>query len=281
MARADGRSVLVTGASSGIGEACALQLASRGWKVFAGVRSDDAIARLSATGYGDVTPLRMDVTDAASIRAAAEFITRETGTRGLTGLVNNAGIAVAAPLEFLTLDMLREQLEVNVIGQLAVTQAMLPLLRTARGRIVNMGSVSGRVALPFLAPYAMSKFALEAMSDSLRVELAAWRIHVAVIEPGVIDTPIWRRSLAAADRLLGELPKTAHDLYGAMMTPMRQAVMKLRGSPVTTVVRAVLHALSARRPRARYVVGGDSRIRLLLDALPWRMRDRIILSSLR
>ena len=269
------RAVVVTGASSGIGEACALHLAARGFRVFAGVRTKDAAENLRRHGHATLTPLHIDVRDAASIDAAAGTVASATSGR-LFGLVNNAGIAVAAPLEFLPLDLLREQLEVNVIGQLAVTQAMLPMLRADRGRIVNMGSVSGRVSMPFLGPYAMSKFALEAISDALRVELRAWGIHVAVIEPGVIETPIWKRSLAAADTMLARLPKAAHDLYGPTMDTMRSLVIKLRGSPVDTVVKAVLHALTARRPKARYLVGRDARARVLLDRLPWRVRDRII-----
>lgn len=273
------RAVVVTGASSGIGEACALQLAARGFRVFAGVRTEDAAESLRRHGHATLTPLHIDVRHSASIDAAAATVASETSGR-LSGLVNNAGIAVAAPLEFLPLDLLREQLEVNVIGQLAVTQAMLPMLRADRGRIVNMGSVSGRVSMPFLGPYAMSKFALEAISDALRVELRAWGIHVAVIEPGVIETPIWKRSLAAADTMLARLPKAAHDLYGPTMDTMRSLVIKLRGSPVDTVVKAVLHALTARRPKARYLVGRDARARVLLDRLPWRVRDRIIQNAL-
>jgi NAD(P)-dependent dehydrogenase (short-subunit alcohol dehydrogenase family) len=273
--------VVVTGASSGIGEACALHLAAKGLRVYAGVRTEEAASRLLAAGHSSLRTVRIDVRDVATIQAAAALIRNETGSGGLAGLVNNAGIAVAAPLEFLPLELLREQLEVNLVGQIAVTQALIPLLRSGRGRIVNMGSVSGRVALPFLSPYAMSKFALEAMTDSLRVELRPWGIHVAVVEPGVIETPIWQRSLAAAESMLEKLPQAAHELYGPAIAAVRHSVLKLRGAPVATVVRAVVHALTAPRPRARYVVGLDARVRLMLDTLPWRMRDRIIHNALR
>jgi NAD(P)-dependent dehydrogenase (short-subunit alcohol dehydrogenase family) len=275
------RSVLVTGASSGIGEACALELARRGWRVFAGVRTDEAADRLQRASANAVEPVRLDVCDEAAIRAVAELIERETAGAGLHGLVNNAGVAIAAPLEFLPLDLLRRQLEVNVVGQLAVTQAMLPALRAARGRVVNVGSISGRIAMPFLGPYAASKFALEALTDALRVELRPWGIHVAVIEPGVIATPIWQRGLAAADAMVERLPPAAHKLYGHAMAVMRHKVAQLRGQPVRIVTRPVVHALSARRPRARYVVGLDARSRLVLNALPWRVRDYVIQSALR
>ncbi|HEY7923524.1 MAG TPA: SDR family oxidoreductase, partial [Vicinamibacteria bacterium] len=177
------RTALVTGASSGIGAACAARLVRSGWRVLAGVRrKGDA-----PEGTEEV---QLDVTDAAQIKAAAD------GVEELHALVNNAGIAIAMPLEFVPLDELRHQLEVNVVGQVAVTQAFLPVLRRARGRIVFVGSIAGRSALPFLGPYAASKHALEAIADSLRVELRPWGIHVAIVEPGSIRTPIWTRGAA-------------------------------------------------------------------------------------
>lgn len=272
---------LVTGASSGIGEACALRLAELGYRVFAGVRNDEAAGRLRSRAPDLITPLQLDVSDAGSVRAAAERIAAGTGGAGLDGLVNNAGIAVAAPLEFLPLDALREQLEINVVGQLAVTQALLPLLRTARGRIVNMGSISGRVALPFVGPYTASKFALEALTDSLRVELRPWGIHVAIVEPGVIATPIWKRSLAAFDAMLERMPPQVVELYGPAMRVVRSRVSRLPGASTEGVVRAVVHALTARRPRARYLVGVDARARLILNWMPWRLRDRAVARALR
>lgn len=271
----------ITGCSSGIGEACALRLAELGYRVFAGVRSDDAADHLRGKASALLTPLRLDVGDAESIHSAAEIIATATRGSGLDGLVNNAGIAVAAPLEFLPLDELREQLEINVVGQVAVTQAMLPLLRTARGRIVNMGSISGRVALPFVGPYTASKFALEALTDSLRVELRPWGIHVAIVEPGVIATPIWKRSLAAFDTMLAKMPPEVVELYGPAMRVVRSRVSRLPGASTEGVVHAVVHALTARRPRARYLVGVDARARLILNWLPWRVRDRAVARALR
>ena len=258
-----------------------LHLAGLGHRVFAGVRTEEAAERLRRLAPDQITPLRVDVSDVDSVRSAAAVIASATGSAGVDGLVNNAGIAVAAPLEFLPLDALREQLEVNVVGQIAVTQALLPSLRTARGRIVNIGSISGRVALPFVGPYTASKFALEALTDSLRVELRPWGIHVAIVEPGVIATPIWKRSLAAFDAMLENMPPQVIELYGPAMRVVRSRVSRLPGASTEGVVRAVVHALTARRPRARYLVGADARARLILNWMPWRLRDRAVARALR
>jgi NAD(P)-dependent dehydrogenase (short-subunit alcohol dehydrogenase family) len=178
--------VLVTGASSGIGEATASHLASLGFRVFAGVRKDEDAERLRER----VTPVKLDVVDEESIATARREV-EEAAPDGLAGLVNNAGVSVSGPVEFIPLEELRRQLEVNVIGQVAVTQAFLPAIRRARGRIVNVSSVGGRVALPLMSPYNASKFALEAVSDSLRREVRQFGVHVAVVEPGAIRTRIW------------------------------------------------------------------------------------------
>ena len=214
-------SVLITGASTGIGEACALHLDQLGWRVFAGVRKDADGDALRAKASARLLPVRIDVVDAASIAAAREVVLRELGDRGLDGLVNNAGIAIAAPLEFVPIEDLRRQLEINVIGQIAVTQAFLAPIRKARGRVVNMGSIGGRLATPFLGPYNASKFALEALTDSLRAELRPWGIQVAVIEPGSIATPIWEKSTAEADRMEATLPPEGHALYGKAIKALR------------------------------------------------------------
>lgn len=272
---------VVTGASSGIGEACALRLAALGYRVFAGVRNDQAADRLRQKSPDRLMPLRLDVSDAESVRSASEVVAAATAATGLQGLVNNAGIAVAGPLEFLPLDALRDQLEVNVIGQVAVTQALLPSLRAAQGRIVNVGSISGRVALPFVGPYTASKFALEALTDSLRVELRPWGIHVAIVEPGITATPIWQRSLAAFDAMLQRMPPQVLELYGPAMHVVRSRVSRLPGASVKGAVQAVVHALTARRPRARYLVGVDARARLILNWIPWRLRDTLVARALR
>lgn len=269
------RTVLVTGASSGIGEACVRHLDSLGFRVLAGFRDEAAGARLRAISPR-VHPLRLDVADAGSIGDAGDAVADALDGGPLAGLVNNAGIAVAAPLEFVPIDALRRQLEVNVVGQVAVTQAMLPLLRRGRGRVVFMGSISGRFASPFLGPYAASKFALEAIADALRLELRPWGMHVAIVEPGVIATPIWRKSLASALELADRMSPRAAELYGAALRGVEERVRTIGGIPPERVARVVAHALTARRPRARYLVGADARVGVALNALPTRLRDSLV-----
>ncbi len=254
---------MVTGASSGIGEACATRLARSGWRVLAGVR------RRGEAPEG-TEEVELDVTDAAQIQAAAE------GVEELHALVNNAGIAIAMPLEFVPLDELRHQLEVNLVGQVAVTQAFLPALRRARGRIIFVGSIAGKSALPFLGPYAASKHALEAVADSLRLELRPWGIRVSIVEPGSIKTPIWTRGAAKADELLGSNPRAA-ELYGDRVAAFRRVAVKrgAGGAPAEKVAEVVESALTAERPRARYLVGKDARIRAGVERLPARARDRL------
>jgi NAD(P)-dependent dehydrogenase (short-subunit alcohol dehydrogenase family) len=257
------RTALVTGASSGIGEACAARLARSGWRVLSGVRRPGD----APVGTEEVV---LDVTDAGQIQSAAE------GVEELHALVNNAGIAIAMPLEFVPLDELRHQLEVNLIGQVAVTQAFLPALRRSRGRIVFVGSIAGKSALPFLGPYAASKHALEAVADSLRLELRPWEIRVSIVEPGSIKTPIWTRGAHKADELLSADDRAA-ELYGDRVAAFRRVAVKrgAGGAPAEKVAEVVETALTAERPRARYLVGKDARIRAGVERLPARARDRV------
>ncbi|HJO32581.1 MAG: SDR family oxidoreductase [Anaerolineales bacterium] len=274
------KAVVITGASTGIGRACALHLHALGFSVFAGIRKTaDGEALRAATGER-LQPVYLDVTDGESIRAAARTV--EAGCRdgGLAGLVNNAGIAVAGPLEFLPLDSLRSQLEINVVGQIAVTQALLALLRRAGGRIVNMSSVSGRVAAPFLGPYSASKFALEALSDCMRLELRPWGISVSVVQPGPIATPIWNKSRAATKNMLAELPTQAQQLYGAATRAAgkwERDMTREMPSPMVAA-RAVEHALTAPRPRTRYRIGRVGHVAdLVARFAPDRLRDWLLI----
>lgn len=273
------RGVVITGSSTGIGAACALELDRRGFRVFAGVRSEADGKRLHDQARGKLTPILIDVTDAESIAAAADVVSEATGHAGLAGLVNNAGIVVAGPLEIVPLEKLRRQLEVNVVGQVAVIQAFLPLLRIGKGRIVNVGSLNGRLAAPYVGPYSASKFALEALTDALRTELRNWGIAVSIVEPANVDTPIWEKSLAAADEAAEEVAPEALELYQADLDAMRAAVRRLADGamPAARVVRAVVHALCARRPKTRYPVGLQAR--LAIRAAKWipdRIRDWFI-----
>ena len=272
--------VVVTGAAKGIGRACVVRLARR-FRVYAGVRNLADGESLRAEAGDSVVPVQLEVTDPDAIAAAAEFIRGDLDGAMLTGLVNNAGIAVAGPLEFLPITELRKQLEVNVVGQVAVAQAMLPMLRESRGRIVNMGSIAGLSALPMTGPYAASKFALEAITDSLRVELLPFGVDVIIIEPGVIATPIWETSMEAADKVLAQMPPKAFEYYGVIIERVKARAMNgMGGLPADAVAQVVEHALTARKPKTRYMVGNDAKVRALLRFLPDRTRDRLIAKQL-
>jgi NAD(P)-dependent dehydrogenase (short-subunit alcohol dehydrogenase family) len=282
--RLSSMAVVVTGASTGIGAACALDCAGRGMTVFAGVRDPGAGEALAAKGGPLLIPIILDVTDEPSIARSVETVQRVIGDDGLGGLVNNAGIAIGSPLEVIALSQLRKQLEVNVIGQIAVTQAFLPLLRRARGRIVNMGSIAGRGTIPLLGPYSASKFALEALTDALRMELQPWGIHVSIIEPGAIATPIWEKSEKAAGHLEASASKEAKALYGEAVIRIREAIVQAskRAIPPAAVVHAVHHALTAPHPHTRYLVGADARARAwMVKWLPDRVQDRLLTWALK
>jgi NAD(P)-dependent dehydrogenase (short-subunit alcohol dehydrogenase family) len=270
--------VLITGASSGIGRACALHLDALGWRVFAGVRTPAAAQELTAAASPRLTPLTLEVTDPDSISGALAQV-ETAAPEGLRGLVNNAGTAISGPLEFLPIDALRKQLEINVVGPVAVTQAALEQLRRARGRVINMSSVGGRTVMPFMGPYHASKFAVEAITDALRRELRPWGIRVVAIEPGSIDTPIWSKGQAQAEELSDRLPAHARELYGHRVQRMAELAQSTgaRGLPPEAVARAVARALTARHPRSRYVVGRDARFQIAaFTLLPDRLVDRVL-----
>jgi NAD(P)-dependent dehydrogenase (short-subunit alcohol dehydrogenase family) len=258
---------LVTGASSGIGEACALRLAGAGHRVIAGVRREADGDRLTARA-GSIVPALLDVTDGAQIDA---LVTRldDLGTSGLDGLVNNAGIARGGPIEFLPIDEWRFQLEVNVLGQIAVTKALIPLLRRKPGRVVFIGSISGRISTPYLAPYGASKHAIEAVAESLREELRPWDVAVSVVEPGAVRTPIWAKGRAFADDLEGRLPDEAHDLYGGAIQDLRRTIdtQEQVGVSPDRVAAVVERALTTARPRYRYLIGHDAKGAGILERL--------------
>ena len=237
-------------------------MARAGWDVYACARRDEDLERLREA---DLQAVRLDVTDPDSIAAAKA----ELDERGLRGLVNNAGIAISAPIELVPLDELRRQLEVNLVGQVAVTQAFMPNVREAKGRIVNVSSIGGRIALPMVGPYAASKFGLEAVSDSLRRELRPWGIHVSVIEPGAVVTPIWDKGRAAADEMEAAMGERGRKLYGRLADRLRKETEKItaRGVAPDEVAKAIEAALTSPRPKTRYVVGRDAKVRLKIKAL--------------
>src|SRR5438552_11501803 len=261
-------SVVVTGVSSGIGAAIARHLAVRGFRVFGTVRRAEDGAVIAKDG---VTPVRMDVTDEASIARARDEVTQALGAAPLIGLVNNAGIPAGGPLELLPIAHIRQVLEVNLIGAVAVTQAFLPLLKAARGRIVNITSVAGRAALPFMGPYAASKFALEAVSDSRRRELLPFGVRVIVIEPGSFQTRIWSKVEAM------DMSRYQASPYGEALARFARAALRgaERAPPPDKVARAVWRALTARRPPLRMVVTPHRLDRLSLW-IPDRLLDWLI-----
>jgi NAD(P)-dependent dehydrogenase (short-subunit alcohol dehydrogenase family) len=270
--------VIVTGASSGIGEACVRRLAQGGFDVFAGVRKDEDAERADAI-HARVKPLKIDVADESSVTAAAQ----EVGDGPVAGLVNNAGISVTGPLEFVPLDEFRHQFEVNVIGQIGVTQAFLPGIRAAKGRIVNIGSVGGKVAAPLLSPYAASKFAMEGITDSLRRELRPLGVHVAIVEPGAVATEIWRKGIAAADELIDNAPPEAEAIYEKVIAAIRAQAAKATAEaiPPDEVAKVVEHALTASKPRVRYPVGRDAKMRIrAAGLLPDKAFDALLARAL-
>ncbi len=270
-------SVLITGASTGIGKACALLLDRSGYRVFAGIRKEKDGQRLQTEGTGNIFPITLDITDADQIAKAVETVTDalEPGS-GLAGLVNNAGIVMAGPLEFLPIDSLRRQLEVNVIGHVAVIQAFLPLIQKGCGRIVNIGSTAAFFAAPFLGAYAASKFAMEAVADSLRRELLPRGIFVSVVEPGYTETPIWDKGYDQADQLMEGFAAHAKDLYVNPFNRGRKFLDKGRHQAISpeVIAKAVSRAIGSKRPKTRYLVGTDTHVlALAAKFLPDRLGD--------
>ena len=281
---------LITGASTGIGRATALRLTASGWTVLAGVRDPAAGERLvadastAATGApsGRLLPLALEVTDTAQVAAAAARVEQEaardgvSSRGGLDALINNAGMGIGGPLELVSAEDLRRQFDVNVLAQVAVTQALLPALRRAGGRIVFVSSIGGRVAMAFTAPYAASKHAIEAFGDALRVELRSSGVQVALVEPGSVATPIWDKSRAEAERVV--IPPELQGVYGAIPAAMDKVLEDTarRGIPPEQVAATIERALTAQRMRARYVVGRDAKAMLLVRRLlPDLVFDRV------
>ena len=266
-------SVLVTGASTGIGRATALRLDGAGWRVFAGVRREEDAQSLREAGSANLEPLILDVTDPEQIAAAA---TRIGGH--LDGLVNNAGAALPSPLETMPIEDFRRQLEVNLVAHVAVTQALAPALRAAQGRVVFISSIGGRLAFPLTGAYHAAKFGIEAVGDVFRQELRPWGIEVAIVEPGSIDTPIWDRGEKTADEIGSRSPQR-EALYGKAIESYRKVIKATaeRGIPPEKVAKAIEHALTAKRPRTRYLVGIDAKVQARLKhVIPTRVFDRIV-----
>lgn len=276
------KSVVVTGASTGIGWGCAKILVKKGFRVFGSVRKQADADRLSKEFGKNFTPLLFDVTDAAAVRKGAEQVAAALGNETLSGLVNNAGIAIAGPLLYLDVDEFRQQLEVNLTGQLIAIQAFAPLLGadTSRkgkpGRIVNITSVGGRTANPFMGPYNASKFGFEGLSESLRRELMLFGIDVIVVAPGAVATPIWDK----ADQV--DVSRYANTPYAEALNKVRAFMLSMgrNGFPPEKIGTAVWKALTLARPKVHYTVTPDRMQNFMVTTLPKRMVDNIVAGRL-
>lgn len=271
--------VFVTGAAKGIGRAISLHLSKQGFTVIAGVRNAADGEELQHQAASRLEYVLIDVTNQAQVEQAAAQIGKIVGDTGLAALVNNAGIAVAAPLEFVPIEEFRYQLEVNLIGQIAVIQTLVPYLRKTQGRIINITSIGGRVAGPMLGAYHASKYGMEAVTDTLRAELKSWGIEVVAIEPGAVATPIWETASAAADKIIEQMPQQVNEFYGEAIAKTRKsaAINSKKGIDPEQVAIVVEKALNATRPKTRYLVGPDAKIAgLFVSKLPDRLRDRVL-----
>jgi NAD(P)-dependent dehydrogenase (short-subunit alcohol dehydrogenase family) len=277
------RAVLVTGASSGIGQDCALYLDKLGYQVFAGVRKEEDGAALRQQASARLIPVCLDVTNNESITRAKELLLDKTGGKGLWGLVNNAGVSSNGPLEFYPMDEIRQMFEVNVFGLLAVTQTFLPLLRTGQGRIINISSVSAMMAFPFAGPYCASKYSVEVMSDCLRMELSPWSIPVSVIEPAYIASAMWNKSHQTTAGFIQALPVAGQQYYGRNLTKLNElgARQGAKGDSPERIAKVVAKILVARRPGALYREGRVVNFLRFMKLLPRGIREKMLTMQLK
>jgi NAD(P)-dependent dehydrogenase (short-subunit alcohol dehydrogenase family) len=253
-----------------------MRMDAAGWQVFAGVRSEKDAKALDAESSKRLTPLMLDITSSEQIAAAVERVSSQVGEDGLDGLVNNAGITIPCPLEVLPADDFRRLIAVNLTGQFAITQALLPHLRTAKGRIVFVSSISARKAMPMLVAYSSSKAGLNTLADGFRQELRRWKVGVSIVEPGAVETPIWDRGESEFENALECSPVDAEQLYGKLIARFRGLANRALDRRIAPrhVVAAIEHALTANRPRSRYLVGLDAKGQALaIRLVPDRVLD--------
>ena len=275
--------VLVTGTSTGIGRHTALQLDQLGYRVFATVRKEQDADSIRSEASEKLTPLKLDVTDSSSLVQAQEIVSQEVGEQGLWGLVNNAAVAFVSPLEFAPLDDFRGLYEVNVFGLLAITQKFLPLIRLAKGRIINISSTASSAVAPFHGPYSSSKLALNGLTDALRLELKPLKVKVSLIIYGSVQTPIWEKGGDASTQVARDFPPKALELYGENLRRIRDYFNRIGKTGITTEQSfiPILHALSAERPKPHYYVGSDALLHYWLRRLFYgRLADRIMVRTI-
>ncbi|GHO98236.1 short-chain dehydrogenase/reductase [Reticulibacter mediterranei] len=272
--------VLITGAAGGLGVATVRQLDALGFQVFAGVRKAADGERLQREISSRIIPVLLDVTDSDSITRAAQMVTKALGSAGLAGLVNNAGLIVEGPIELTPIAEIRKEFEVCVLGPVAVTQAFLPLLRKARGRIVNVGALSGLVTLPYYGIISAAKTALESFTDALRGELLPWGISISIVEPGALQTEIFDKSGASAQQTRQQFSAQQQQLYASGLAALSKTIASQHRDNPSIAVAAITHALTSRRPKTRYPVGQIAGALVFLRVLPDRLRDTLLLRSI-
>jgi NAD(P)-dependent dehydrogenase (short-subunit alcohol dehydrogenase family) len=275
---ADKGAVVISGASTGIGEATAMRLAASGYKVFGGVRKEADAERLRSQSLPNLVPIKLDVTDRETIDAAYAEVREAVGNAGIVGLFNNAGVSWGGPLEFQDMAEIRALFDANVFGLLEMTQAFMPLVRKGHGRIICTGSIGGRITSPFVGVYSASKAAVASLCHALRLELRPWGIKVICVEPGSIATPIWEKGLDAFGKGLEKMPPEALEYYGPLIPALRKLTEEQaqRGIPPSKVAEVVEHALTAAHPKPRYLVGVDARAMSVLGRVPDRARDGLM-----
>lgn len=270
------KNLLISGCSTGIGRACALHFSNKGYHVFAGVRKEsDAASLKEADSSGNLEPVMLDVTNEFQMGEFRAKLDQRIGDTGLAGLINNAGVDGAGPLEFVDPNLVRSVFDVNLMGPLLLTQAFLPLIRTGHGRIITVGSLSGKISTIFNGPYCISKFGVEAFSDTLRAELAPHGIHVSLIEPGFIETPMVQGFEAQIDARLEALGEKGREYYGEKLQKFASSFMQMatRALPPQAVTNVIEHALEASRPKTRYVVTIEAKF---YNFLKWLLPDKAV-----
>lgn len=271
--------IVVSGASTGMGAATALELAARGYDVLAGVRDADAAERLRTTR---LEPVTLDITDPADVAALAERV-RHDG-RPLRALINNAGMAANAPIEALPLPVWRQMFEVNLFGHIAMTQALLPALRASKGTVVNISSTGGRIAMPAFGAYSATKYAVEAVSDALRREVAGQGVKVVVVEPGAVKTEMVATGTRTAHTLIDAMSDDNRARYDELMRAFlaQTAEFGVSGVPAADAARTIADAATASRPKTRYTIGRDAAIFTRLARIASdRVLDRALASNTR
>jgi NAD(P)-dependent dehydrogenase (short-subunit alcohol dehydrogenase family) len=273
------QTIVVTGASTGIGKATALHLDNLGFKVFASIRKEADGQALKIEASDELRPIFLDVTDGDSVAAAVDTVAKETGGE-LYGLVNNAGLSLNGPLELVPTSEIKQLMDVNVLGLLAMTQAFLPLLRQNKGRIINISSGHGLLAVPDKSVYAASKFAVQAITDSLRVELRPFDVSVSSIVVGKVETAVLGKIIADRDKMIEAAPAEVVKLYSPLIEFFDKEVKELQGIPAIEVGRVVAQALTTQKPKAQYLIGPGAKKMRNLARLPVGLRDWLMVKAI-